>query len=37
MLPLRKVVKTMTRKKAVKVLRKQKKRENMQRFTQKQN
>ncbi len=34
---LRKVVKTMARKKAVKVLRKQKKRENMQRFTQKQN
>ena len=34
---LRKVVKTMTRKKAVKVLRKQKKRENIQRFTQKQN
>ncbi|PDM36659.1 transposase, partial [Bacillus cereus] len=31
------MVKTMTRKKAVKVLRKQKKRENMQRFTQKQN
>lgn len=34
---LRKVVKTMVKKKAVKVLRKQKKRENMQRFTQKQN
>ncbi len=34
---LRKVVKTMDRKKAVKVLRKQKKRETMQRFTQKQN
>ncbi len=34
---LRKVVKTMARKKAVKVLRKQKKRENIQRFTQKQN
>ncbi len=34
---LRKVVKEMARKKAVKVLRKQKKREKMQRFTQKQN
>lgn len=34
---LRKVVKTMARKKVVKVLRKQKKRETMQRFTQKQN
>lgn len=37
MSPLRKTVKTMARKKAVKVLRKQKKREIIQRFTQKQN